>query len=233
MKRNYLKKICICLILMIGIIFIGVSLTMNTEQISSQTFNEEEIILQNYNEVDVAVDYSNIENLIEKSDIIAIVKVISEEGSNYNEIKDQYVPIYTTGKLQLKEILLNKSQHLIEDNNDIEYVRLGGEITYSEYLKGLSIQEREKLERNVSEKVKMSTSQLAQKKVQDVYIDDIKIENEKEYIAFLRYSNDYEKFNIIGFEYGLREYNSANNSIKNNKNTTYESLDIMMEQLKK
>ncbi len=233
MKRNYLRKICICLILMIGVIFIGVSFTMNNEQISSQTFNEEEIILQNYNEVDVAVDYSNIENLIEKSDIIAIVKVISKEGSNYNEVKDQYVPIYTTGKLQLKEILLNKSQYLIEDNNDIEYVRLGGEVTYSEYLKGLSIQEREKLERNVSEKVKMSTSQLAQKKVQDVYVDDIKIENEKEYIAFLRYSNDYKKFNIIGFEYGLREYNSANNSIKNNKNTTYESLDIMMEQLKK
>ena len=38
---------------------------------------------------------------------------------------------------------------------------------------------------------------------------------------------DYEKYNIVGFEHGLREYNSEDNTMKNNTTREYESLDII------
>ena len=46
-------------------------------------------------------------------------------------------------------------------------------------------------------------------------------------LIFLKYVSDYEKYNIVGFEHGLREYNGENNTMKNNTTREYESLDII------
>lgn len=185
----------------------------------------EEIILSKSNEADLAVDYSNIKNLVNESQIIAIVKIESEEGKNYNPVRKEYVPVYTTGTLKVKEIIQNNSDVLIAQNETIEYVRLGGKITFSEYLKGVSESERNKLVQNISSKTKLTTEQMAVKLVKDIFVGDIEIEQGKEYLVFLKYTKDYGKYNILGFEYGLREYDSETMSIKNNKTNNFESIN--------
>lgn len=237
--KKYNKKIISTFIVLTVLV---VSLTVLNLIISISNFNNDnndtkdisankEIILYSKNESDTIVDFSNINNLVRESDAIAIVRIDSQNGSNFNSLKNEYVPVYTTGKLQVEKLIYNNSSYKINEGESIEYVRLGGEVTYSEYLKGLRETEREKIEYNVSQKTKMNSQQLANKIVKDVYVNDIDIEEGKEYLVFLEYSNDYNKFNILGFEYGLREYDSVNNRIKNNKNEKYENFQVVKEKI--
>lgn len=186
---------------------------------------DEDIILSINNSVDLAVDYFNIKNLISESELVAIVKVKSGEGMNYNPIKKEYVPVYTTGVLEIQNILSNTSDKKISEGQELEYVRLGGKIEYGKYLNGLREVEKEKLQQNMYDKTNKSTEELARKIVKDIYIDDIEIENDKEYLVFLKFTNDYNKYNIIGFEYGLREYDSNTMMVKNNRSNQFESME--------
>lgn len=240
--KNYNKKIiCIFIVLMVLVVcitvvnlIISISNFNNSSKINKDTkeiSSNKEIILYNKNECDSIIDFSNINNLVKESDVIAIVRIDSQSGSNFNSLKNEYVPVYTTGKLQVEKLIYNDSNYKINEGESIEYVRLGGEVTYSEYLKGLRETEKKKIEYNVSQKTKMNSQQLANKIVKDVYVNDIDIEEKKEYLVFLKYSNDYKKFNILGFEYGLREYDSVNNRIKNNKNDKYENFQVVKEKI--
>lgn len=236
MKKSNIKKYLpiLGLMLILGIcIALGLN-TGNSEEADLSGYENskenniianEEIILSKSNEADLAVDYSNIKNLVNESQIIAIVKIESEEGKNYNPVRKEYVPVYTTGTLKVKEIIQNNSDVLIAPNETLEYVRLGGKITFSEYLKGVSESERNKLVQNISSKTKLTTEQMAVKLVKDIFVGDIEIEQGKEYLVFLKYTKDYGKYNILGFEYGLREYDSETMSIRNNKTNNFESIN--------
>lgn len=236
MKKSNIKKYLpiLGLMLILGIcIAFGLN-TGNSEEADLSGYENskenniianEEIILSKSNEADLAVDYSNIKNLVNESQIIAIVKIESEEGKNYNPVRKEYVPVYTTGTLKVKEIIQNNSDVLIAPNETLEYVRLGGKITFSEYLKGVSESERNKLVQNISSKTKLTTEQMAVKLVKDIFVGDIEIEQGKEYLVFLKYTKDYGKYNILGFEYGLREYDSETMSIRNNKTNNFESIN--------
>lgn len=196
----------------------------NNQEENTKNNVDEEIILYKDNDADLAVNYSEINNLVNESDIIAIVKIKSSEGMNYNPVREEYVPVYTTGFMEIKEIISNISDRALLENEVIEYVRLGGKITYSKYLEGLSDSERTKLQQNMSDEFQKTTEQLANKLVRDRYINDIDIENEKEYLVFLKYTKDYKKYNILGFEYGLREYDESNMMIKNNITKEFENI---------
>lgn len=236
MRKNNIKKYLTIfgLVLILGI---GVTICFNfknSEEIDlnahedskeSNIIADEEIILNKSNEADIAVDYSNITNLINESEIIAIVKIETQEGKNYNPVRKEYVPVYTTGSLKIKEIIQNKSDRIIATNESLEYVRLGGKITFSEYLKGVSESEKNKLVQNISSKTNLTTEEMSNKLVKDTFVGDIEVESEKEYLVFLKYTQDYGKYNILGFEYGLREYDSNTMSIKNNKTNNFENLN--------
>ena len=180
MKKSNIKKYLpiLGLMLILGIcIALGLN-TGNSEEADLSGYENskenniianEEIILSKSNEADLAVDYSNIKNLVNESQIIAIVKIESEEGKNYNPVRKEYVPVYTTGTLKVKEIIQNNSDVLIAPNETLEYVRLGGKITFSEYLKGVSESERNKLVQNISSKTKLTTEQMAVKLVKDIF----------------------------------------------------------------
>ncbi len=234
MKKSIIRIIFVgffILILLASIVILKFESPNIEEKNVDVNFDNKDIILYNKNDCDCIIDFSNIKNLVKESDIIARVKIQSVNGTNLNPLKNEYVPIYTTGKLEIEEILYNNSNYEFIRGESIEYVRLGGNITYSTYLEGLRESERKKLEYNIEQRTNMKSNQLAKKIVKDVYIDDIEVENGKEYIAFLKYSNDYEKFNILGFEYGLREYDSNTNTIKDNKSNKYESFQSIKEKI--
>ena len=222
----------ICLIVMLAVTTIVAYNLINKEE-NNVNLAENDIILSISNEADLTVDYSNIDNLVKDSDIVAIAKIETLQGSNYNPNRNRYVPIYTTGTLKIEKIVLNKSDVSVNSNDVLNYVRLGGKIEYAEYLKGLSDSEKTKLERNMFTKTKLTTEQIGKKLVKDYYYDDVELENNKEYLVFLKFSNDYQKYNIVGFEYGLREYDSNTMQIKNNETNEFESLNKVTEKIQK
>lgn len=234
LKSNIIKKRIIpVLIFFILCVIIMVYLIMqksNKQTISENNQNIEDkldndIILYKENDADLAIDYSNIDNLVAESEVVALVKIKSEEGMNYNPIREEYVPVYTTGVMEIENIILNTSDVQLSEKQELEYVRLGGKIKYGEYLQGLRDVEKEKLQQDMLVKTQKTTQELANKLVRDMYIDDIEIENNKEYLVFLKYTKDYEKYNILGFEYGLREYDSNTKMIKNNATKEFENME--------
>ena len=233
-KSNIIKKRIIpVLIFFILCVIIMVYLIMqksNKQTKSENNQNSEnkldnDIILYKENDADLAIDYSNIDNLVAESEVVALVKIKSEEGMNYNPIREEYVPVYTTGVMEIENVILNTSDVQLSEKQELEYVRLGGKIKYGEYLQGLRDVEKEKLQQDMLVKTQKTTQELANKLVRDMYIDDIEIENNKEYLVFLKYTKDYEKYNILGFEYGLREYDSNTKMIKNNATKEFEDME--------
>ena len=199
------------------------TISENNQNIENKLDND--IILYKENDADLAIDYSNIDNLVAESEVVALVKIKSEEGMNYNPIREEYVPVYTTGVMEIENVILNTSDVQLSEKQELEYVRLGGKIKYGEYLQGLRDVEKEKLQQDMLVKTQKTTQELANKLVRDMYIDDIEIENNKEYLVFLKYTKDYEKYNILGFEYGLREYDSNTKMIKNNATKEFEDME--------
>lgn len=234
LKSNIIKKriipVFIFFILCVIIVVYLIMQKSNKQTISENNQNIEnkldnDIILYKENDADLAIDYSNIDNLVAESEVVALVKIKSEEGMNYNPIREEYVPVYTTGVMEIENVILNTSDVQLSEKQELEYVRLGGKIKYGEYLQGLRDVEKEKLQQDMLVKTQKTTQELANKLVRDMYIDDIEIENNKEYLVFLKYTKDYEKYNILGFEYGLREYDSNTKMIKNNVTKEFENME--------
>ena len=233
MKKYCIKKyvISFCLVLVLAIsVMLSVYFIKDNNSNNNLADNEievldEDVILTKTTEADMIVDYSNIQNLVKDSDIIAIAKINSSKGLNYNPVSGKYVPVYTTGTLNIENIISKNSDVSINVNDNIDYVRLGGKIEYSEYLKGLTEAERTKLEQNLFTKSLMTAEQISKKLVKDFYMNDIEVESQKQYLVFLKYSKDYQKYNILGFEYGLREYDSTTMQIKNNVTNSFEDLN--------
>ena len=192
------------------------------------TINEDkQYVINKTNEADLLIDYSKMENLLKESDLVAIVKVENAVGKNYNPVRKEYVPIYTTGTLSVQKVINKLSRNTIEEGSFIEYVRLGGKIKCSDYIKGLTETERTKIESLVNSNEKLRDANVRDNIViDDKFMDDIEVEEGKEYVVFLKYVSDYEKYNIVGFEYGLREYDNVNNTMKNNETKEYEPIEI-------
>lgn len=193
--------------------------------ISNAEVQKEEHILYKDMTADLSVDYSDINNLINESDLVAVVTIESADGENYNPEKDKYVPVYTTGVLKVEEVISDYNSTGIEAGDEIEYVRLGGDIEFSEYVKGITEAEKTKLEACVAESAELCDVATDEIVVKSKFLDDVEIESETKYVVFLKYSNDYQKYNIFGFEYGLREYDSTTDQVKNNETEQFEALD--------
>lgn len=200
----------------------------NIASVESSIDEDKQYVINKTNDADLLIDFSKMENILKESDLVAIVKVDNATGSNYNPVRKEYVPIYTTGTLSVERVVKNINKTEIQEGNSVEYVRLGGNIKYSEYLKGLTETERTKIESLVNSNEKLRDANAKDNIViNDKFMEDIEIEEGKEYVVFLKYVSDYDKYNIVGFEYGLREYDSSNNLMKNNSTNEFESLDII------
>lgn len=193
-----------------------------------QVVEEKEVVINKTNDADLLIDYSKMENMLKECDVVAVVKINDAQGSNYNPVRSQYVPVYTTGTLQVKKVIKKMNDINVQENDQLDYVRLGGKIKYTEYLKGLTEAERNKIESVVNNNGEMKIAKIKENLVlNDMFTGDVQIETGKEYVVFLKYVDGYKKYNLVGFEHGLREYNSVDNTMKNNVTNEFESLNIV------
>lgn len=149
----------------------------------------------------IELDYnnSNPQTMAEMSDGIAIVKVKSLDGvSNYGKGVQQYVHPYTYGQIEVIQTLKGD----IKEGGTVKFSRLGGIMPFNEYLEGLSETERAKFANHDTEK-----------KVKITFDGDIDIEADKTYLVYLANSTVHYAepgaYEIVGFEGGLREIQTA------------------------
>lgn len=189
---------------------------------------ESEEILEAVSIVEIDYNPSDPEVMASKSSDIVLVTVASiDGGSNINEITGDYVHPYTYGKLQILDMYKGD----LSVGQEIEYVRMGGIVTYDSYAASLTPAQREKF-------ISQTEGKLAYVKVTGE--QDIELEAGKTYLAYLLNpeSGNFSKENayaMIGWEGGLREARELEQAYKgssaaqievfNNYMKEWESLD--------
>lgn len=178
-----------------------------------------------------AIDIKNKDEMYNAHEYIAIIQVNKlNKPTTYREKTNEYIKPYTSGEAKVLKVLKGdfKSQ-------DINFLRLGGTVSYDDYLKSLHPDAREKFSDTVDKK---SITYIEEKAK-----NDIDIENGKTYLVFMnrddKFHNENE-YTIEAFEYGLREIkmndttktniNSKSILIKNNETNEYENLENAVSQ---
>lgn len=178
-------------------------------------------------DIKVESDYIMPENINTTSSYIIIGKINSVDGGiNYNESKKIYTVPQTIGSIEVIRVIKGDITEKV-----IPFIRVGGIVTFEEYENSLVESQKTKLELTRT----LSAKEKKEKYVSVYEYGDIQPEKDKEYLMYLCYDEDYDRYNIQYLFYGLREIeNTTNNSIstmsnnelrvKNNVTGEYENL---------
>ena len=147
-------------------------------------------------------------DLLELCDCIALITVESIEGAS----REYSSSTMTYGKVIVNNVILGD----IKLGDEIEYLKPGGYITVAEYDKyedGAEITEEQ-----TGEETQYYNALLN---------GDIEIEVGKTYLAYLRYDNNEDKYEIIGLGNGLREINIPKENVVTSKEYDLDELKIL------
>ncbi len=164
------------------------------------------------------IDYSDINQIKNIAEYIIIAKVKFIDGCiNYSEGLGIYTSNNTIGEIEVIKSLKGD----LKVGNTLPFIRLGGTIETSEYIKGLNDKRRYLLEQ--AEKNGQETM-LDYRYVKEIKEGDIDIEEGKTYLMFICYDEYNKRYEIFGNQYGLREYDSNTNMVLNNDTHELEDL---------
>ena len=176
-------------------------------------------VLKVTSDYDYAYDLSNNKELCDHHDNIALIEITDVEGSsNYNDKLNIYVDIFTYGNAVVKEVYKGN----LKKDDKIAFTRLGGEIEFDQWKKGLNERQLNRLKDDEVYTTVVSKSE-----------NDIDIEKNKTYLVFLDHTSSQKEneYAITGFAYGMREVENSDHltnrddiRVKNNVSGEYESL---------
>ena len=164
-------------------------------------------------ELDLSENISKKEIRRKSNDSIVIAKISKINGATNVSPKGTETMVMTNGELEILNVLKGD----IKDNK-VKFSRLGGTMKYSEYLKG-SMSTREKIANNPEMK-RLSNNDL----IESYIHDDIKIEEGKTYLMYLRYDKEFNTYFVDFYQYGTRELepiqkNTMQKALSNYKTT--------------
>ncbi len=205
------KKIILSLFIIGTILVISILAFINLKSQNTEALSDTGKTLYITSEYDTFKDISDIEVLKEDAHQIVIAKVNNIDGcTNYNQKSGNYTRINTLGDIKILQVLKGD----LEINSVVPFIRGGGTISYSDYQKSLSSREKKMFNENeknikyVNEKAK----------------GDIEIEEGKTYLMFLYYDSYNERYEIMAYQYGLREYDINTQTALNNDTNQEEKL---------
>ena len=175
-------------------------------------------ILKNKMDLDMREDISKKEIRRKLSDNIVIAKVSKINGArNVDPKTGEETLIMTEGELEILDVLKGD----IKDKN-IKFRRVGGRMNYAEYLKGSPIK-REKLKNN-PEMDKYSKEEKEKMMIEECANGDIKLEEGKTYLMYLKYNKELGTNLVKFYQYGTRELepiqkNTMKKALSNYKTT--------------
>ncbi len=230
-----MKKRCFVAVITAGMLFVGGCSSNNESKDATSYYNAYEKIdktamMDLSSVVDVDLNYGDAKVMYETAEQVAIVRVDSiDGGSNYNEQTGEYIYPYTFGKMTVLQVMKGD----LTVDHQVNYIRMGGIVTFDEYYQGLYPAEQKKLDANMQEKPTY---------VKQMFGDDIDIEAGKTYLMYIGEGDaaDFplakkDAYPIIGWEGGLREINGNVNArsgitVLNNITGEWESLqDVVPE----
>lgn len=180
---------------------------------TNATENKEESVYPVTASMSYTIDLSNPSDVAEQADYVALVHIGQIEGAdNYSTLSEEYTIPYTYGKMTVLEVL----QGDLAPASGLRFYRIGGTISYDRYFEGLSQPQQEKL---------LSTLEKGSKpdKIKFQIEDNIDIEENKDYLVYLKKDTAYAKedgYGIICFAGGLREVKAEQDDISlENPNT--------------
>ena len=159
-------------------------------------------ILKNKMDFDMIEDISKKEIRRKLSDNIVIAKVSKINGArNVDSKTGEETLIMTEGELEILDVLKGD----IKDKN-IKFRRVGGKMNYAEYLKGSPIK-REKLKNNPEMDI-YSKEEKEKMMIEECANEDIKLEEGKTYLMYLKYNKELGTNLVKFYQYGTRELES-------------------------
>ena len=175
-------------------------------------------ILKNKIDFDMIEDISKKEIRRKLSDNIVIAKVSKINGArNVDPNTGEETLIMTEGELEILDVLKGD----IKDKN-IKFRRVGGKMNYAEYLKGSPIK-REKLKNNPEMDI-YSKEEKEKMMIEECANEDIKLEEGKTYLMYLKYNKELGTNLVKFYQYGTRELepiqkNTMQKALSNYKTT--------------
>ena len=175
-------------------------------------------ILKNKMDFDMIEDISKKEIRRKLSDNIVIAKVSKINGArNVDPKTGEETLIMTEGELEILDVLKGD----IKDKN-IKFRRVGGKMNYAEYLKGSPIK-REKLKNNPEMDI-YSKEEKEKMMIEECANEDIKLEEGKTYLMYLKYNKELGTNLVKFYQYGTRELepiqkNTMQKALSNYKTT--------------
>lgn len=175
-------------------------------------------LLKNKMDFDMIEDISKKEIRRKLSDNIVIAKVSKINGArNVDPKTGEETLIMTEGELEILDVLKGD----IKDKN-IKFRRVGGKMNYAEYLKGSPIK-REKLKNNPEMDI-YSKEEKEKMMIEECANEDIKLEEGKTYLMYLKYNKELGTNLVKFYQYGTRELepiqkNTMQKALSNYKTT--------------
>ncbi len=194
----------------------------NNDNIKVKVIDEKDIYTMRYTmNISSTVDISDINQLKELANDIVIAKVTRIDGGiNYNKALKMYSSVNTIGEIEIIESIKGE----LKENQVVPFIRLGGIIETSEYVKGLN-EKRKRLIYEAEERGE--ETMLDYKYIKDIRVGDIEIEEGNIYLMFINYDPYNERYEIFGDQYGLREYDINTKMVLNNDTGEYETIESL------
>lgn len=160
---------------------------------------ETEKTLKNKINLDIEENLSKKEVRNNHAKYIVIAKVSKINGArNVDPKTGEETLIMTEGELEILDVLKGD----IKDKN-IKFRRVGGKMNYAEYLKGSPIK-REKLKNNPEMDI-YSKEEKEKMMIEECANEDIKLEEGKTYLMYLKYNKELGTNLVKFYQYGTRE----------------------------
>ena len=206
---------CIC--------FVGYGKVNNQHIVDNPVFVDKEerqiVTYTKYIDSNNFLNNEKLQRIIERSDVIALIKGISKDGT-IAQIKNNKVFINSTGIFNINKIL--KGQNLVKENT-IKYSILGGKISFSELEKEQTY--------DWEEWKKINIGQIIIEEKENTYYEQIVeraeiLKENKQYLVFLLLEDEENNvYSLCNNVYGIMEYDPVTNKVKNIDTGEFEEFD--------
>lgn len=214
---------CICIFANINVSEdVNIIANVQEDNMEKSYINKDDIFNVEYSMLlSSTVDITDINVLKEMAEDIVIAKVSKIDGGiNYSETFKMYSSVNTIGEIEIEKSIKGG----LKEGQIVPFIRLGGIIETSEYVKGLNEKRKRLLE---EAEQKGEETMLDYKYVKEIKSGDIEIEEGKTYLMFICYDPYNERYEIFGDQYGLREYDENTSSVLNNDTNEYEKIESL------
>lgn len=220
--KNKILKIVTGTLACLSILAIG---TYGYHKQNMRLENQEPIIFTEITQYDELYDFSDSKVLAEHSDLVVIGKITNmDEATNYNPTAKKHVKATTPGTLEVMQVLKSNSSEKLDN---IEFMNMGGTISYLDYEKSLLPAQKAKrdylMQQNGNAKL-VKTNMFVKQEVKN----QLELEEDNTYIMYLYYNEDYGKYMVVNQPYGIKEYNEATGKILNHVTNGVETLEEVM-----